>query len=270
MDPYLEHPALWPGVHTWLIATLADLLRPQVTPRYYVAVEERFYVADEAEVALVGAADALVVGERLGSTAANGDADGARRADTQAVAAGGRPGVLVVEVPAAVPIRQRHLEVRLPATHEVITVIEVLSPVNKRAGEGRLQYEAKRQSTLGSLSNLVEIDLLRAGGPLPSLYQGQPLTAASAGDYRILTSRAGERPRAELHPVSVHAPLPAIPVPLRPGEAEPLVDLQSVVRLAYERGSYDLRIDYRSEPAPPLTPADAAWADDLLRRQGRR
>jgi hypothetical protein len=267
MDPYLEHPALWPGVHTWLIASLADLLRPQVTPRYYVAVEERFYVADAGEAALVGAADALVVGERTRSGGANGSSGPGRQ---RPAAAANRSGVLVVEVPAAPPIRQRYLEVRVPATHEVITVVEVLSPANKRAGEGRLQYEAKRQATLASLSNLVEIDLLRAGEPLASIYEGQLLTGVRAGDYRVLISRASERPRAELHRMSLREPLPAIPLPLRPNEDEPRVNLQEVVRLTYERGSYDLRIANRLEPAPPLAPAAAAWADDLHRRQGRR
>ena len=272
MDPYLEHPALGPGVHTWLIASLADLLRPQVVPRYYVAVEERFYVAEAGEAALVGAAGALVVGERARGGAADGPADGPDGLGhgEPAAAASGGPGVLVVEVPSVPAIRQRYLEVRVPATHEVITVIEVLSPANKRAGEGRLQYEAKRLATLASLSNLVEIDLLRAGEPLPSLHQGEPLAGARAGDYRVLISRASERPRAALHRLSLRAPLPAIPVPLRPGEQEPQLDLGEGVRLAYERGSYDLRIDYRSEPVPPLAPAAAAWADALLRQHGRR
>ncbi len=41
MDPYLEHPSLWPNVHSSLIIALRDELAPQLRPRYYVAVEER-------------------------------------------------------------------------------------------------------------------------------------------------------------------------------------------------------------------------------------
>lgn len=41
MDPYLEHPGLWPGFHNLLIANLADDLSPHLRPRYYVAVEQR-------------------------------------------------------------------------------------------------------------------------------------------------------------------------------------------------------------------------------------
>lgn len=41
MDPYLEHPALWPGFHSRVIVGLADLLGPRLRPRYDVEVEER-------------------------------------------------------------------------------------------------------------------------------------------------------------------------------------------------------------------------------------
>ncbi len=60
-------------------------------------------------------------------------------------------------------VKERYLEVRETKTDAVITVIEILSPKNKRKGKGRSVYEQKRHSILGSMSNLVEIDLLRAG-----------------------------------------------------------------------------------------------------------
>ena len=58
-------------------------------------------------------------------------------------------------------VRQGYLEIRDVATSEVVTVMEVLSPTNKRPGEGQRTYEAKRQTVLASPTNLVEIDLLR-------------------------------------------------------------------------------------------------------------
>lgn len=45
MDPYLEHPDLWPDVHHRLIVTLADYLVPRLRPRYYVSIEQRTYRA---------------------------------------------------------------------------------------------------------------------------------------------------------------------------------------------------------------------------------
>jgi hypothetical protein len=39
---------------------------------------------------------------------------------------------------------------------------------------------------------------------------------------------------------------------------------------AYDLAGYDLSVDYRREPVPPLDAADAAWADQLLRERGLR
>src|SRR6516164_2232642 len=44
MDPYLEHPALWPSVHTRLIVALANQLRPKVRLRYVASVEDRVFI----------------------------------------------------------------------------------------------------------------------------------------------------------------------------------------------------------------------------------
>jgi hypothetical protein len=43
MDPYLEHPALWPGVQTRLVVALADQLGPKLRPRYVTSVEDRIF-----------------------------------------------------------------------------------------------------------------------------------------------------------------------------------------------------------------------------------
>ena len=44
MDPYLEHPRLWTGLHTRLIVYIGNQLQPQIRPRYVAAVEERVYL----------------------------------------------------------------------------------------------------------------------------------------------------------------------------------------------------------------------------------
>ena len=43
MDPYLENPALWPGVHHHLLSYAAEDLQPHLLPRYVAAVEERVF-----------------------------------------------------------------------------------------------------------------------------------------------------------------------------------------------------------------------------------
>jgi hypothetical protein len=40
-------------------------------------------------------------------------------------------------------VNEAYLEIRENTTKKIITVIEVLSPKNKRSGEGRIAYEKK-------------------------------------------------------------------------------------------------------------------------------
>jgi hypothetical protein len=95
-------------------------------------------------------------------------------------------------------------------------------PSNKRPGEGRAQYLRKRNVILSSLTNLVEIDLLRGAEAMPIQRW------SDTSDYRILVSRAEQRPRALLLPFSVRQPIPAFALPLYPGDTEPLVDLNRI------------------------------------------
>ena len=64
-------------------------------------------------------------------------------------------------------VRETWLEVRAADSGEIVTVLEVLSPGNKRPGVGRSTYEEKRFRVLGTRTHLVEGDLLRAGEPMP-------------------------------------------------------------------------------------------------------
>jgi hypothetical protein len=44
MDPYLENPHFWPGVHASMIVYIRDQLQPLIRPRYLAAIEERVYL----------------------------------------------------------------------------------------------------------------------------------------------------------------------------------------------------------------------------------
>ena len=70
--------------------------------------------------------------------------------------------------------------------------------------------------------------------------------------------------------ISLRKPLPTIKIPLRVKDQDARLDLQALLEQAYENGGYGDDIDYREEPAPPLTTDDAAWADALLRKKGIR
>src|SRR5262245_11738954 len=47
MDPYLEDPHRWPGVHNLLIGEIMAALNRRLRPRYYADIEERVYISDE-------------------------------------------------------------------------------------------------------------------------------------------------------------------------------------------------------------------------------
>jgi Protein of unknown function (DUF4058) len=44
IDPYLEHPVLWEGVHARLMVAIANQLQPKRDPRYVTSIEERVYI----------------------------------------------------------------------------------------------------------------------------------------------------------------------------------------------------------------------------------
>jgi len=88
--------------------------------------------------------------------------------------------------------------------------------------------------------------------------------------YRILVCRGNSRPYADLYAFNLQDVIPSFPLPLRAGDSEPVVDLQTLLNAVYDISGYDLVIDYTREPVPPLAEPDAAWADALLREQGLR
>ena len=254
MNPYLEDPELWPGVHGRLIVAIADYLSPQLRPKYFVAIEERIYQTTGDDKLLVGIPDVIVQNSQ---TAINPKIPNIAVA-TPAV----QPKTVTVPIPEIV--KERYLEVRKVATKEVVTVIEILSPKNKRTGEGRNAYDNKRQRVLGSLTHLVEIDLLRVGEPMLVFGDG------TQNDYRILVSRGENRPQSDLYAFNLQDVIPLFPLPLRTEDSEPLVDLQSLLAGIYDRASYDLIIDYSQQPVPALSEVDAAWANTLLQENDLR
>ncbi len=154
MNPYLEHPEVWPGVHLLLISELTKFLSPQLRPKYRVGVEVRMYETIGEQSLLVGIPDLTVKGSQVTT----------KQPMTNVAVAQAPTQPQTVQVPVPETIKQGYLEVREVATKEVVTAIEILSPINKRSGEGRKQYETKRNKVLGSFTHLVESDGARSWG----------------------------------------------------------------------------------------------------------
>ena len=167
-----------------------------------------------------------------------------------------------------VEARETYAEIFKADGHRLVTGIEFVSPSNKVAGDGRRQYEQKQKELRGAGGNLVEVDLLRDG---PFVLDVPPAVAENVRPWHYLTNlvRAGST-SCELYPIDLRRRLPRIRIPLKPGDADAVLDLQAVFDRSYDVGPYRLRIDYTKPPDVPLSEDDDRWADDVLRSNGLR
>lgn len=243
MNPYLEQAEDWQDFHTEFLVTLRHQLVPQLVPGYSARMEEHLYLTDApAEPRrLFGRSDVAVARDP-------GAAD--------------RPALATIEAPAVVTlpvldyVRVRYLKIWGHRGRDLVAVIELLSPSNKRAGNVRESYLAKRAELLQSPVNFVEIDLLRGWTPTPA--EGRTPAA-----YSVLVARGHRRQHAEFWPIGLREPLPTIPIPLREPDGDARVDLQAVLHQAYDRAGYDHYI-YKGKPEPALSSEDAAWARQFV------
>ena len=255
MDPWLEHPDLWPDVHNSLITAIRDELMPRVLPRYVVRVESRTTVLTGLDVDFLYRPDLAVRSANL-TAPSNGS------------------GVAIAEPPRSKPfhvivsidddeIEETFLTIQELPNRKLVTAIEVLSPTNKKTKDARTErliLENDGDDLIRSGVNFVEIDLLRSGEPMPVR------NAPPRGDYRILVCRPRLGRTAELYGFSYTTPIPDFPIPLLLGDTEPSLKLNEVLHALIDRARYDLSIDYQQPPDPPLRSEDEAWAASIIAR----
>lgn len=247
MNPYLEQDDVWQDFHQRFATFAAGIIGAQVGAEYIVRIEEHLYIHELPDESgrLLGRADVGV------SVRSGGDT-------------GGGAGTLIapaeVRLPAVDVERDAYIEIRGRAGRQLVTVVELLSPSNKRRGADREQYLSKRAQLLSSGTHLVEIDLLRGGPRLPP-------TDMPDCDYYALVSRAEERPRAGFWPIRLRDRLPEIPVPLRSPDADARLNLEDLLHRIYDDARYANYL-YEGEPQPPLSPSDATWARQLAQSIG--
>ncbi len=246
MDPYLEEPTLWGGLHTRLITTISDLLADIVSPHFLVDIETRVHIVtpDDPEGRRLIAPDIYIMT--------------GRNPREPAAMVGSVTTPTLIEPLYDLEIRERYIEIRDARNREVVTTIEILSPFNKAAGtEGREAFLRKRGTVMGSKVHWIEIDLLRAGERAEEL-EGK-------SDYYALLKRGGQPPPFEGWLFDVRDRMPTIAVPLRPPFEDVPLNLQAVFETVYARGHYAEAIDYAGPPSPPrLRPADANWAHERV------
>jgi hypothetical protein len=271
MDPYLEAPGIWPGFHNRFAVGISDELNRLLPAPYYADIEER------AEMGIIEEPDEerqRIVPEIV--VVSHPHALPRSEAGGMAVATRARREVspnVELEV-FSEPIRHLYVEIRDPTRgHKLITLIEIVSPSNKRPGPDREAYATKQREVLRSDASLIELDLLRAGRRvLTDLGLAEMIEHLKPKPtYVVLVNRAWRRREGmitcQVFPVGLREPLPCIAVPLKEGEPEVLLDLQDIFERAYDAGPYRRgAVDYAGPvPAPALDEKDAAWAAELTR-----
>lgn len=129
MDPYLESWE-WESFHHTFMGDVGDAIAPQVRPKYVTRLEQSVYVEsfdNDSERPII--ADAALLRSESESAPPMESAQSTFGASS-------------VEVLLPMP-QTRHetfLKIHEVESMRIVTVIELLSPGNKRAGDGRREY----------------------------------------------------------------------------------------------------------------------------------
>lgn len=246
MNPFLERS--WPDVHLALIAQILEELGESLPEDMYARVEQH--------VDVLG-------GQTKGY-----------RPDVAVLEEGwksGLPPVWSATAPSATLAvdepPHRWVEIRSD-DGQLVTVIEVLSPANKK-GPHQAAYQEKRRDYVASGVNVVEIDLLR-DGPVTVDVAGCEYAWKKSGlgeHYLICASRAVRPGRREVYVCPLRQRLPVIRIPLRGGDPDVPLDIQKLVNHCHTSGRY-WKLDYSAPLQPPLNAEDAAWARQIAADAG--
>jgi hypothetical protein len=248
MDPFIESQS-WEDFHTRFITAISDGIVSTVRPNYTVKVEQRIYLETHDPSTPV---QSLVADAALFKT---NRAPGMRTEESEgglAVMTETELEIKTCTIPYIEEHRETFLTIRRGKPSEVVTVIELLSPTNKRKGtDGRQQYTEKSSALLKTSAHFVELDLLRNG-------ERTLVSEPPAGDYFAMISRAERRPHVEVYGWRLLGRLPVIPIPLAGNDPDVQLDLQQAFTLVYDRAGYDYALDYQQPLTPALTEAQTA------------
>jgi hypothetical protein len=266
MDPYLESPDWFPGLHSSLITFMKGALQRSLPGSYYAESDQRVWLEYsqrpmEPDVEIVHPAP-----KRRKR----------RRGDLAVLPESreGGPLVVTVETIEDGPFKELYLEIRQRRGQDVqvVTSIEVLSPTNKKSDHpAHEKYVEKQRKTLNSETHLVEIDLLRGGTYTLAVPRNLVKARAGGFDYLVSIHRFNRPQEFLVYPIGLAQRLPVIDIPLLPGDADVTLDLQEVFHQAYDVGPYRKGVVYGKDPiVPRLTPDQSKWAADWLKQHGRR
>lgn len=252
MDPYLEGH-LWSDVHTALANKIRQQLAPRLKPRYVARLETYVVYDSEPEFDIGIMYPDVAVEQRVKEAVAEYEILTEEDMGEESIP----PAPLTIPILEPVEVRLTAVEVRSADDNELITSIEILSPVNKRE-PGLTKYRQKRQRLRQAGIHLLEIDLLRRGT--------RPLAHPRIPDVSYLVtlvrSHVGQ---VEVWPIKLPDTLPIVPVPLRSPDPDVPLELSSALTAIYDEAAYELSVDYgQPPPLPDLSAEEAEWLETVL------
>jgi len=252
MDPYIESSGMWGDFHGSLLSAIRTDLNSRLPAGYAASIELYVWAGeeDEDERPRLGEPDVLVREDRR---------TGGGATDTASIAA---PSITVL--PRLARRKRKYIKVVDIRAKKVITVVEILSPSNKKGGTDRAVYLEKRNEYLANKLNFVEVDLLR-GGKRPPLGKGHP----EVTDYYAMVCRAWEFPRAGLWAFGIRDPLPALPIPVTRELGDTTLNLRWCVDQAYDGGRYSETLPYDEPLKPRPRDEDRGWIDRTVKKRTR-
>jgi len=256
MDPYLEHPNVFPNLHDRLIVYLEEEIQPKLPESYFAKGAQRVWL-EYSESTRIPDVSMLRTTDPSGQRPAGG-------------------GTAVAEVPVKIPapsiasdeFHESFLEIYVKSEGEprLVTALEILSPINKTPGkDARGEYRKKQRQLLQSQVHLIEIDFLRAGVHTTAVPQDELLKRCGRVDYHICAHYFDQPDDFFVYPIQLWDKLPNILIPLLPGDDPVTVELQPLFDRCYDRGPYQREINYANDPPPPpLTSEKLAWVKSVL------
>jgi hypothetical protein len=164
------------------------------------------------------------------------------------------------------PRCEDYIEIRDYATGNLVTLLDIVSPVNKTTAAGRQAYLETRRQAREADANLIEVDLVLQGQPiLEYSREGLP-----EWDYSVTVTRATRRDRHEVYSATLQKPLPRFRLPLAADDRDTVLNLHAAFTRAFDQGGYAGLVDYRREPSPPLGEKHWEWVSNLLKQMRQR
>lgn len=245
MNPWLEG-YLFPDVHSRLAHVIAELLAPQIAPKYVSRIAIATIMDNDPD-------------SEIGITYPDVEVLQRHKTLEEPAVAYGKPVLTEPSVIAPfkpITLRLPVVEIRDAANNKLVTAIEILSPVNKR-NPNLVDYRTKINDLHRNGVHILEIDLLRRGTRPFAFYK-------STSHYQMMLLRAGKN-NAAIWSVNIQDQLPVVPVPLLSPDPDAILELGKALDIIFERSLYYLSIDYKQKPAPPtFTEQELAWIETVV------